>query len=216
MRLSRKTIQRLESTADIVVNDHLVETIRLPAVANRLVNPITVNISKFTNRKEHDPDKQLRVRHSRRFRPLASFYQPWAGTANKTETRANDLRLHAKCDKTEGKVGDEFTCHVEAERIAFRGYGMMLAEIGIPPGADVDRSSLETAMKSSGWVINQYDVLPDRIVVYLWPYGGGAKFDFKFRPRFGLNAKSAPSVLYDYYNPEARAVVPPATFRVKE
>ena len=52
--------------------------------------------------------------------------------------------LQAKCDKTEGKVGDEFTCHVEAERIAFRGYGMMLAEIGLPPGADVDRSSLES------------------------------------------------------------------------
>jgi hypothetical protein len=34
--------------------------------------------------------------------------------------------------------------------------------------------------------------------------------------RFGLNAKSASSVLYDYYNPEARAVLPPATFQVKE
>jgi hypothetical protein len=32
-----------------------------------------------------------------------------------------------------------------------------------------------------------------------------------------LNAKSAASsVLYDYYKPEARAVVPPATFTVKE
>ena len=91
----------------------------------------------------------------------------------------------------------------------------MMAEIGIPPGADVDRSSLEMAMKESGWVINQYDVLPDRLVVYLWPYAGGSRFDFKFRPRFGLNAKSAASVLYDYYNPEARAVVPPATFKIQ-
>jgi hypothetical protein len=93
---------------------------------------------------------------------------------------------------------------------------MMLAEIGIPPGADVDRSSLVTAMESSGWAINLYDVLPDRVVVYLWPQAGGVKFDLKFRPRFGLNAKSAASVLYDYYNPEARAVVPPATFKVRE
>jgi len=86
----------------------------------------------------------------------------------------------------------------------------MLAEIGLPPGADVDRSSLETAL------IKQYDVLPDRLVLYLWPEAGGVKFDFKFRPRFGLNAKSAASVLYDYYNPEARTVVPPATFRIRD
>ncbi|MDQ3686581.1 MAG: hypothetical protein M3430_13430 [Acidobacteriota bacterium] len=92
---------------------------------------------------------------------------------------------------------------------------MLLAEIGLPPGADVDRQSLERAMEESGWSISHYDVLPDRLVVYLWPQGGGTKFDFKFRPRFGLNAQSAPSLLYDYYNPEARAVVPPVRFVVR-
>lgn len=67
---------------------------------------------------------------------------------------ANALRLVAKFDKTEGKINEEITCHVEAERIGFRGYGMMLAEIGVPPGAEVDHSSLESARKSSGWTID--------------------------------------------------------------
>jgi hypothetical protein len=92
---------------------------------------------------------------------------------------------------------------------------MMLAEIGLPPGADVDRASLESAMKSSGWAISQYDVLPDRVVFYLWARAGGIDFNFKFRPRFALTAKTAPSIVYDYYNPEARAVVVPATFVVR-
>jgi hypothetical protein len=92
---------------------------------------------------------------------------------------------------------------------------MMLAEIGLPPGADVDRASIEHAMREAGWGINQYDVLPDRLVVYLWPRAGGTKFDFKFKPRFGLKAKSAPSVLYDYYNPEARTTVTPTAFVVR-
>ena len=92
---------------------------------------------------------------------------------------------------------------------------MMLAEIGLPPGADVDRASLETAMKSSGWTINQYDVLPDRVIVYLWSRAGGVDFSFKFRPRFALTAKTAPSIVYDYYNPEARALIAPTTFVVR-
>ena len=91
----------------------------------------------------------------------------------------------------------------------------MLAEIGLPPGADVDRSSLETAMTSSGWSLTRYDVLPDRVVVYIWPRAGSVNFDFKFRPRFGLTAKTAASVIYDYYNPESRSVVQPSVFRIK-
>jgi hypothetical protein len=39
--------------------------------------------------------------------------------------------------------------------------------------------------------------------------------NFKFRPRFALTAKTAPSIAYDYYNAEARALVAPKTFVVK-
>lgn len=113
---------------------------------------------------------------------------------------------------TESKIGDVITCHVEVDRFGSAGYGMLLAEIGLPPGADVDRASLEAARKNSG--ITQYDVLPDRVVLYLWPRGSSVKFNFQFRPRFGMAAKTAPSVMYDYYNPDARVVLPPVKFRV--
>jgi uncharacterized protein YfaS (alpha-2-macroglobulin family) len=125
------------------------------------------------------------------------------------------LRLKVSFDKTELKAGDEVTCRVEAERVGFHGYGMMLAEIGLPPGADVDRATLERAMSESGWDVSQYDVLPDRVIVYLWPRAGGTRFTFKFKLRYGLNAQSAPSLLYDYYNPEARVQVAPLRFRVR-
>ena len=151
---------------------------------------------------------------------VATYYLPWSESvatqeANWRTKGASGLRLVTKFDKTSGKVSEEIVCHVEAERVGHRGYGMMLAEIGLPPGAEVDRASLETAMKGSDWSISQYDVLPDRVILYLWPRAGGTKFDFKFKARFGLNAQSAASIVYDYYNPEARAIVAPVRFVVK-
>jgi hypothetical protein len=61
-------------------------------------------------------------------------------------------------------------------------------------------------MQQAGSSLSQYDILPDRLIAYLWPryHGGATEFEFTFRPRLGLNAQSAPSVLYDYYKPEAR------------
>jgi hypothetical protein len=151
---------------------------------------------------------------------VANYYVPWARSdvnqnVGLSTGDSSSLRLLAKFDRHNSKINEEISCHVKAERVGFSGYGMLLAEIGLPPGADVDRGSLETAMTSSDWTISQYDILPDRVVLYLWPRAGGVEFDFKFRPRFGLTAKAAPSFVYDYYNPDARAVVAPVTFVVK-
>lgn len=116
-------------------------------------------------------------------------------------------------DKTETKIGDEINCAVTIAGKTKR-YGMILAEIGIPPGADVDRSSLENAKKQDE-NISRYDVLPDKIIVYLWASPKAINFNFKFKPRYGINAQTAPSMVYDYYNEEAKTTLAPARFVVK-
>src|SRR4029077_9479291 len=151
---------------------------------------------------------------------VADYYVPWthpdaAESSHQDVSVSDSLRLSVQFDRRSAKVGDEIHCTVDAERIGFRGYGMLLAEIGLPPGAEVDRNSLQAAMDSAEWDINSYDVLPDRLIVYLWPHAGGTTFSFSFKPRFGLQAVSAPSMLYRYYNPEAPAVVEPAAFDIE-
>jgi hypothetical protein len=200
-----------ESVAEVVVNGRAMQTIKIPP-ARELTSPVTVDLSGFLEAGKNRVEiKRPAGGPFASVQAVANYYVPWSNAAE----LKGDLRLLAKFDKTESRTSDEITCHVEAERVGFRGYGMMLAEIGLPPGADVDRSSLELALNSSNWSLDQYDVLPDRVVVYIWPRAGGVKFDFKFRPRFGLNAKSAASVIYDYYNPEERSIVQPSIFKIR-
>jgi hypothetical protein len=208
---TNKAAGERESIAEVVVNGRTVQTVTIPP-SRELTNPLTVNLSKFLSAGKNRVEiKRPSGGPFASVQAVANYYVPWSNAAE----AQGDLRLLAMFDKTQSNTTDEITCHVEAERVGFRGYGMMLAEIGLPPGADVDRSSLETALTSSGWSLTRYDVLPDRVVVYIWPRAGGVKFDFKFRPRFGLTAKTAASVIYDYYNPESRSVVQPATFKIK-
>ncbi len=148
---------------------------------------------------------------------VSDYYIPWAESeaiakeAFKTgENRA--LRLKVLYDRNEVRLGDSVHCTVQAERIGFRGYGMMLAEVGLPPGAEVDRASLEKAEDSPG--VFGYEIRPDRVVFYLWPTAGGTSFAFGFRMRYRIEAMTAASVVYDYYNPEANATVAPVRFTV--
>jgi hypothetical protein len=90
---------------------------------------------------------------------------------------------------------------------------MLLAEAGLPPGADVDRASLAKLLDT--WTVSRYELQPDRIVFYIWSWKAeGTHFSFRFTPRYAVRAKAAPGTLSDYYNPDFRAVLAPQSFSV--
>jgi hypothetical protein len=202
------------SEATVLVDGKPAATIYLPP-GNELSAPVTADVSKFLGPGDHRIEISRPAGAPKASVQLAeSYYVPWTGDAaaesmHREGNSAEALRLTVTYDKTKAKIGEQISCAVKAERVDFRGYGMMLAEIGLPPGAEVDRASLDKAMTASGWDINQFDVLPDRVIVYLWPHAGGTTFTFAFKTRFGIDAETARSVLYDYYNPDAQAIVAP-------
>jgi uncharacterized protein YfaS (alpha-2-macroglobulin family) len=199
--------------AEIIVNGKPTDLVTLPP-SSQLTNPLLIDISKYLS-----PGKNMiEIRRTgdttqATAQIVETHYENWSANSAREQSKA--LRFAVNFDKTQAKIGEEILCKVEAERIGFHGYGMIMAEIGLPPGADVDRASLELAIQKSNWQINQYDILPDRVLVYLWPYAGGLQFEFKFRQRFAIEAKTASSVLYDYYNPEAKRVIAPVKFAVE-
>jgi hypothetical protein len=145
-------------------------------------------------------------------RLTSSHWIPW----HQTKTRNSpELRFEVSFDRMDIPAGEPVRCTVTARRVGFRGYGMLLAEIGLPPGAEVDRSSLQALRMDRSLSLDHYEVLPDRVVFYLWPEAGGSTFDFFLTARYPMKAKSGASTLYDYYNPEALAEVPPTSWTVR-
>jgi hypothetical protein len=139
-----------------------------------------------------------------------NHYVPWDPSA--PDLVSGPLRFSVLFDKVESPIGETIHARVTAERTESRGSGMMLGEIGLPPGADVDRASLDRAMAIPGAALTRYDILPDRVIVYLWPHAADSTFEFTFRLRYGIEARTPASQLYDYYNPDARVIVPPTRF----
>ena len=199
-------------SADVFVNGVRVATVSF-GNRERPNNPVTLDLSKFmavgTNQVEVRERKKSSIST---VQLVASHYVPWNPSQNLV---TGPVRLSVRFSKQEVAISEPVTVRVEADRVGFRGYGMMLAEIGLPPGADVDRASLSAAVESSGWTLTRYDVLPDRLIVYLWPKAGGIAFEFQFRPRYGLIAHTPRSTLYDYYNPDAYAILAPVQFTVR-
>src|SRR5262249_38178731 len=175
-----------ESEASVAINDGPRSAVRLPA-SQTLTGPIAVDFDKEllvgTNRlqiRRNGPGAAMNVV------VLVSYYVPPGDAPATSEDNLLNgdkraLRLKVQFDRTDISLKDAVTCHVEAERIGFRGYGMMIAEVGLPPGADVDRDSLEKG-KEEG-IFQSYEVLPEKVLFYLWPQAGGSQFQFRFHLR---------------------------------
>jgi hypothetical protein len=139
----------------------------------------------------------------------AAWYERWTQPHT-----TNAFTLNTEFSTTTAAVNEAVTCHVKITRSAFRGYGMMIAEIGLPPGAEVDRGALESVVNDLKTGVDSFEVTPDHITFYVWPRAADSTFQFIFRPRFAMKARMAQSVLYDYYNPDERVVLVPQTLNV--
>jgi hypothetical protein len=199
-------------TVDVILNGETIRTVEVgPDKLDQIVVELSDKLTATSNTVE------LRGGSGALMAQLvANHYIGWqdADQSGRTVNQSRALSFDYKCDRTDAAIMQEIACSVSTERVGFRGYGMLLAEIGTPPGADVSRESLTAAMEND-WSISKYEVLPDRIRVYMWAKAGGTKINFKFRPRYGINAQTPASVVYDYYNPEAQAVNAPIRFIVR-
>lgn len=196
-------------TARVFVDDSLAGTLAIPD-EKTVTGPLTLDLSKLVGPGKHRV--AIRREGNAGFasaQVVTRYFLPWSDLPKDDRT---PLKLNVAFDRTELAVGEAVRCTVGVERVGHRGDGMLVAEVGLPPGVEVDRVSLARALTRPG--VWRADVMPDRVVFYLWSNAGGTELDFSFAPRMAMRAKAAASTLYDYYNPEAATTVAPVTFVV--
>ena len=199
-------------SVDVRVNGRLVKTVPFPddpLASDPILLDITTFLTAPDNRVELVPSPGAGAAV---VRATTTHWLPWPSTQPR---RSNELRFSVTFDRLAPALAEPVRCSVTTQRVGFHGYGMLLAEIGLPPGAEVDRSSLENLLKYHQLGLDRFDILPDRVVLYLWPDAAGSSFDFFFSTRIPMRAKATTSRLYDYYNPEQITEVEPPVFTVR-
>lgn len=213
MLIISQSDSKMSNQAEIYVNDKLAKTIKLPST-NEIANPINVDLTEFITK----TNNKVEIRQAEGSSQIVSkYYLPWEiYNLQAKQSENKDLLFTVNFDKTNSKINEDISCLVKVGRFSQNSQGMLLAEIGLPPGANVERADLERLKESLGSQFSHYDILPDRLVVYLWPSKNNSlEFSFKFRGRFAINALNTRSILYDYYNPEANIIVASLRFSLE-
>ena len=211
---TQATVQAMRTLVDVLPSGPTSSTPLLAQLGGTDIalepgEPLDLPLAPGTHRLRVEPSGAS----ARRFMEVrVRYHVPWE--ESESVASPEDLFFKVRCDPRDGLgIGRSVDCSVEAGRRRFRGYGMLIAEIGLPPGAEVERGRLDEAVAEGN--IQRYEVRPDRVVTYLWPQPGGVRFAVRWYPRLEMKARSAPSSLYDYYNPESKLVLAPENYHVE-
>ncbi len=136
----------------------------------------------------------------------STHYLPWDQAP---EEPAGPLAITVDYDKTELATDDVIQVTVTVTNSDPNETGMMMAELGLPPGFELDASALD-AVLGLGQVA-RYERTPLRLVVYLEPIRPEQPviFGYALRATEPLEATAPESEAYLYYNRSVRAETAP-------
>lgn len=145
------------------------------------------------------------------YQVIGKSYRPWGTRAPRAEP---GLGIRVAYDRTSLSTDDMVTATATIDRTGSGESPMIIADLGVPPGFTVLTRDFDE-MKTRG-TIARYELRGRQVTVYLRAVKSGSpiRLTWRLKARFPIRAQTAPSSVYEYYNPSVRAEVAPVRFTV--
>jgi len=133
-------------------------------------------------------------------------YLPWDVVGEEPE---GPLSVAVEYDRTHLEVEGIVTGTVTVDNRDADLSDMVMVELGLPPGFDLDATPLNDAVADGR--LQRYETRPRLIVCYLMGLvpGESRVFEYRLVARNPVQAEIPRSRIYSYYNPEVQAFAPP-------
>ena len=125
------------------------------------------------------------------------------------------LTIDVAYDKTTLTTDDTIHVQVTVASSDPTATGMVMAELGLPPGFDLDATELESA-KVAG-IVQKYEPTPTQLLVYIQQVTPDkpVTFGYSLKAKYPLEATAPKSEAYFYYNKSDKTEVGPVVVKVQ-
>jgi uncharacterized protein YfaS (alpha-2-macroglobulin family) len=170
-----------------------------------------VDLKEFTKEGTNDVSIELSGKGSCLYEVVAKYYVPWKRTPEPVKEL---LSIDVDYDRTELSQNDLVTCNVKVANNRPGIAHMVIVDLGVPPGFEVQAGDLAELV---GTKIEKYNLTSRQVIIYLEKIEEKkpVEFSYRLRAKFPLKAKTTESRAYEYYNPEIEAVAQPVDIVVK-
>jgi hypothetical protein len=187
------------------------------AVKGLAIDPRNADVVHFVSLKSHvhEGDNEVKIKFagqgSSLYQMTTRHFLPWERKAEGREAVA----IGVKYDKTELAVEDLVTANVTIRNDTPGRMGMVLVDLGIPPGFEVQADDLAELVGSK--IIQKYTLTGRQIILYLEELAPGreVKLNYRLKAKFPIKAKTPESTAYEYYNPDHQGTAEPVELVVR-
>jgi len=143
---------------------------------------------------------------------VGRWHVPWDATEGATSA---PFALAVAYDRTQVAREERIACSVRAENRQDLDSRMVMVCVGTPPGFQVESADLESLVTAGK--VAKFEQNGREVVLYLDRLGGHETVELAWhlQAKFAVEARNAPSRIYEYYAPERNATAPPQEFQVR-
>jgi hypothetical protein len=203
--------QKEDVTITVRVND-ITETLTVTPEQSDVMR--VIDFKNFTCKGENRVKISIKGKGNFMYQLVGRYYLPWDKV--KPEQEEKPLEIELTYDRTTLSKDDILNAHVELTYKGKQPTFMIVLDLGIPPGFDVDAGAFAELVKQKK--IERFGVTARQITIYLGRVMPGQvlEFDYQLRARYPIRAKTPKSTAYEYYTPTNRDTVEPVELVVKE
>jgi len=170
-----------------------------------------VDCQQWTKEGENEIEIRFEGEGSMLYQIVSRYYLPW----KQIRPPAKEvLAIDVDYDKTKLAQDDIVTAHITVRNNTPGTTSMIIVDLGIPPGFEVQSGDLAELVGSK--VIDKYKLTGRQIIVYLEKLEPRqvVEFSYRLKAKFPIKAKTPKSTAYEYYNPDNRADAKPIEIEV--
>lgn len=189
-----------EGSIDIYHNGELVDTVTVTAEDSDLFRQVDLK-ELIVEGGANTVELVFTGTGSLMYQTVGTYWMPWDDVP---EEPVGAMSIDVSYDRTNLEVDDTATATVRLTNNTGGSLMMVLVDIGIPPGFDLQTDDLD-ALVSAG-VFRRYERAGRQLIIYFDEIPAGAPVEFSYRlvARNPMRGEAPATTAYLYYEPETR------------
>jgi len=211
---TEKSAADVHGTLEVLLNDKTVETVALTSDNNDLLHQFV--LKNVDAKDANHLELRFNGKGGLAYQIVGSYFLPWDEKPAKEA-----LSINVSYDRTHLAQDDVATATATIQNNLDKSANMVMVDLCIPPGFDLLSEDLQAYIEKSNGEksgrLEKFTQTATQAILYFDSLAPGGTVTLKFRlhARYPIRARTFRSRVYEYYDPDVKAMAPPIQLEVQ-